>query len=55
VALNGTVVAAGPPRDVITRSVLERTFGAPMEVLEHLGLPVVLDPAPHLRTLPGAG
>ncbi|MBA2769669.1 MAG: metal ABC transporter ATP-binding protein [Sporichthyaceae bacterium] len=43
VALQRTVVAAGPPQDVITPSVLERTFGAPMEVLEHLGIPVVLD------------
>jgi ABC-type Mn2+/Zn2+ transport system ATPase subunit len=55
VALNGTVIAAGTPREVITRSVLERTFGAPMEVLEHLGLPVVLDPAPHLQAFRGAG
>jgi ABC-type Mn2+/Zn2+ transport system ATPase subunit len=43
VALNGTVVAEGAPNEVITPRVLERTFGAPMEVLEHLGLPVVLD------------
>jgi ABC-type Mn2+/Zn2+ transport system ATPase subunit len=45
VALNGTVVAAGPPREVMTGPVLERTFGAPMDVLTHLGLPVVLDSA----------
>ncbi len=43
VALNRTVVAAGTPAEVITPRVLERTFGAPMEVLEHLGLPVVLE------------
>lgn len=43
VALNGTVVAAGSPHDVIAPAVLERTFGAPMEVLEHLGMRVVLD------------
>lgn len=43
VALNRTVVAIGAPRDVINGPVLERTFGAPMEVLEHLGMPVVLD------------
>ena len=43
VALHGTVIAAGTPREVITATVLERTFGAPMEVLEHLGMPVVLD------------
>ncbi len=55
VALNGTIVAAGPPREVITGPVLERTFGAPMDVLEHLGLPVVLDPAPHLQVFRGTG
>lgn len=43
VALNRTVVAAGSPHDVIAPAVLERTFGAPMEVLEHLGMRVVLD------------
>jgi ABC-type Mn2+/Zn2+ transport system ATPase subunit len=43
VALNRTIIAKGPPREVINREVLERTFGAPMDVLEHLGMPVVLD------------
>ncbi len=43
VALQGTVIAAGSPHEVISPEVLERTFGAPMEVLEHLGIPVVLD------------
>ena len=43
VALNHTVVAHGSPREVITPAVLEQTFGAPMEVLEHLGMRVVLD------------
>lgn len=43
VALNRTVIAAGTARDVISAPVLERTFGAPMEVMEHLGMPVVLD------------
>lgn len=43
VALNGTVVATGAAAQVITPRILERTFGAPMEVLEHLGLPVVLE------------
>ncbi len=43
VALNRTVIAAGSASDVISASVLERTFGAPMEVLQHLGMPVVLD------------
>jgi ABC-type Mn2+/Zn2+ transport system ATPase subunit len=43
VALHKSVIAAGSPRDVITPTVLEQTFGAPMEVLEHLGMPIVLD------------
>ncbi len=43
VALHRTVIAVGTPREVINGRVLERTFGAPMEVLEHLGMPVVLD------------
>jgi ABC-type Mn2+/Zn2+ transport system ATPase subunit len=51
VALNGAVLATGTPREVITAPVLEATFGAPMDVLEHLGMPVVLDPYQHA---PGA-
>ncbi len=43
VALNGTVLRRGAPADVMTPTVLEQTFGAPMDVLEHLGMPVVLD------------
>ena len=43
VALNRTVLAAGSPHEVITPTVLESTFGAPMDVLEHLGMPIVLD------------
>jgi len=43
VALHRTVVAVGTAREIISASVLERTFGAPMEVLQHLGMPVVLD------------
>jgi ABC-type Mn2+/Zn2+ transport system ATPase subunit len=43
VALHKTVIAAGSPHDVITPAVLEQTFGAPMEVLEHLGMRIVLD------------
>ena len=45
VALQRSIVAAGPPRDVIVPDVLERTFGARMEVLQHLGMPVVVDSA----------
>ncbi|NLD76362.1 MAG: metal ABC transporter ATP-binding protein [Acidimicrobiales bacterium] len=43
VALNRRVIAAGPPSEVFVPSVLEATFGAPMEVLVHGGLPLVVD------------
>lgn len=43
VALHGRVVRRGAPLDVMTPEVLEQTFGAPMDVLQHLGMPVVLD------------
>jgi ABC-type Mn2+/Zn2+ transport system ATPase subunit len=43
VCFNCTVLADGSPAEVLTSEVLERTFGAPMEVLAHGGLPVVLD------------
>ena len=43
VAMNGTVVRRGAPAEVMTPEVLEQTFGAPLEVMEHLGMPVVLD------------
>jgi ABC-type Mn2+/Zn2+ transport system ATPase subunit len=52
VALNRTVLAAGTPQQVITAPVLERTFGAPMAVLQHLGMPVVLDQYAHARGVP---
>ncbi|HWH35615.1 MAG TPA: metal ABC transporter ATP-binding protein [Acidimicrobiales bacterium] len=43
VCLNQVVIGAGPPREVLTSEVLERTYGARMEVLEHGGMPVVVD------------
>jgi ABC-type Mn2+/Zn2+ transport system ATPase subunit len=43
VCLNRQVVAVGSPREVITPSVLERTYGAPLEVLSHGGMPVVVE------------
>jgi zinc/manganese transport system ATP-binding protein len=46
VCVNGRIVADGAPADVITPAVLERTFGARMEVLEHLGMRVVVDESP---------
>jgi len=43
VTINGKIIAEGTPHQVITSDVLERTFGARLEVLEHLGMPVVID------------
>jgi zinc/manganese transport system ATP-binding protein len=43
VCLNRRVIHAGAPREVLTERVLEATYGAPMRVLQHAGLPVVLD------------
>jgi ABC-type Mn2+/Zn2+ transport system ATPase subunit len=46
VCLNREVIAVGRPKDVITPDVLERTYGAPLEVLEHGGMPVVIERYP---------
>jgi ABC-type Mn2+/Zn2+ transport system ATPase subunit len=43
VCLNRRVIGHGAPREVLTAEVLEATYGARMEVLEHAGLPVVVD------------
>jgi ABC-type Mn2+/Zn2+ transport system ATPase subunit len=45
VCLNRTVKGRGAPREVLTPAVLEATYGAPMDVLEHAGMPVVVDRA----------
>lgn len=50
VCLNREVIAEGSPRDVITPEVLERTYGAPLEVLQHGGMPVVLESYPEFET-----
>jgi len=43
ICINQRIVAAGTPAEVITSTVLEKTFGARLEVLQHLGMPVVVD------------
>jgi ABC-type Mn2+/Zn2+ transport system ATPase subunit len=43
VCFNRTVIADGPPREVLHPYVLERTYGASMSVLQHGGMPVVLE------------
>ena len=49
VCLNREVIGAGRPREVLTPDVLERTYGASMQVLEHAGMPVVVDSFPALH------
>ena len=50
VCLNTRVTGQGAPGDVLTPPVLERTYGARMEVLEHAGMHIVVDHLPR----PGA-
>ncbi len=49
VALQQRVIASGRPEDVIVPDVLEKVFGARMEVMQHLGMPVVIDSHPMRR------
>jgi ABC-type Mn2+/Zn2+ transport system ATPase subunit len=55
VCLNKTIIADGAPADIITPSVLEQTYGAPMEVLIHGGMPVVIDTGMHTNVKPIRG
>jgi len=43
VCLNRSVIGAGTPEEVLVPEILERTYGSPMEVLEHGGMRVVID------------
>ena len=43
VCLRRRVIAEGAPLDVLTPAVLEATYGAPLDVLVHGGMPVVVD------------
>jgi ABC-type Mn2+/Zn2+ transport system ATPase subunit len=52
VCLQTSVIGVGAPADVLTPEVLEKTFGAKMEVLIHGGMPVVVDSYVHDITLP---
>ncbi|HEX5901921.1 MAG TPA: metal ABC transporter ATP-binding protein [Actinomycetota bacterium] len=49
VCLNREVIAVGRPKDVITPDVLERTYGAPLEVLSHGGMPLVVEHYPEVE------
>jgi ABC-type cobalamin/Fe3+-siderophores transport system ATPase subunit len=45
--MNRSVIGAGRPADVLTPEILEQTYGASMQVLEHGGMPVVVDSFQH--------
>lgn len=51
VCVNKRIVAEGTPEAILTSDVLEETFGARMEVLEHLGMRVVVE-EPHQGRVP---
>lgn len=52
VCLNKTIIGAGSPLDVLVPEVLERTYGSPMEILEHGGMRVVVDAGPRATLTP---
>ncbi len=54
ICLNTRIMGGGAPRDVLTPDVLERTYGAPMEVLEHAGMPLIVEGRGAIRPLKGA-
>jgi ABC-type Mn2+/Zn2+ transport system ATPase subunit len=53
ICVNHKIVANGSAADVIRPEVLEETFGARMEVLEHLGMRVVVDEMREPRVIEG--
>lgn len=52
VCLNTEIIGEGTPRQALTAATLERTYGARMEILEHAGMPVVLDHFDHGLVVP---
>ena len=52
VCLNKTVIGAGSPDQILVPDILERTYGSPMQILEHGGMRVVVDAGPNASILP---
>jgi ABC-type Mn2+/Zn2+ transport system ATPase subunit len=46
--VNGRLIGEGTPHEVMTPAILEETYGAPMDVLDHMGIPMVVDSMPRL-------
>lgn len=55
ICFNRTVIADGRPDDVLHPYVLERTYGAPMQVLRHGGMPLVVEHRSHGPHVAGGG
>lgn len=53
VCLNRRIVGQGTPAEVLVPDVLEQTYGAPMHVLEHSGMRVVVDAPLHTSAAVG--
>ena len=53
ICLHTRIMGRGTPQEVLTPDVLERTYGAPMEVLEHAGMPLVVEGRATARQLGG--
>ncbi len=51
ICINKTIQGEGPPGVVLTSEILEATYGAPMDVLQHAGMPLVVDRS--LRVIEG--
>jgi ABC-type Mn2+/Zn2+ transport system ATPase subunit len=43
ICINRSIRGQGTPGDVLTSEILEATYGAPMDVLQHAGMPLVVD------------
>lgn len=52
VCLNNRVIGAGSPEEVLVPEILEKTYGSPMQILEHGGMRVVVDGGPDSSVLP---
>ncbi len=44
--INRRLIGEGTPAQVLTPAVLEATYGAPMDVLDHMGVPMVVERVP---------
>ncbi len=43
ICINKSIIGEGSPTQVLTPSVLEETYGAPMDILDHMGIPMVVE------------